>query len=154
MGITQEWWGHPWASLLQAKGLQLYQPVLVELVFQTLHQLCCPSLDTFHQLNVSCRMCSDVRDNDNNDQVKAQDSAFHKNAVRVSLRAMVVCMIFNSEMPLLPLQPRLVHAFPCLHKGICDCAFTASEPCGQCCLKWQLCPWTWIQSKDSSVERI
>ncbi|KAK4817891.1 hypothetical protein QYF61_002060 [Mycteria americana] len=37
----------------QAKQPQLPQPLLIRLLLQTLHQLCCPSLDTLQHLNVS-----------------------------------------------------------------------------------------------------
>ncbi|KAK4813467.1 hypothetical protein QYF61_006258 [Mycteria americana] len=38
---------------LEAKQPQLPQPLPIRLVLQTLHQLCCPSLDTLQPLNVS-----------------------------------------------------------------------------------------------------
>ncbi|KAK4818798.1 hypothetical protein QYF61_019519 [Mycteria americana] len=37
----------------EAKQPQLPQPLLIRLLLQTLHQLCCPSLDTLQHLNVS-----------------------------------------------------------------------------------------------------
>ncbi|KAK4818457.1 hypothetical protein QYF61_013663 [Mycteria americana] len=37
----------------QAKQPQFPQPLLIRLLLQTLHQLCCPSLDTLQHLNVS-----------------------------------------------------------------------------------------------------
>ncbi|KAK4810721.1 hypothetical protein QYF61_007695 [Mycteria americana] len=43
----------PEPSLLQAKQSQLPQPLLYELLLQTLHQLRCPSLDSLQHLNVS-----------------------------------------------------------------------------------------------------
>ncbi|KAK4817737.1 hypothetical protein QYF61_026537 [Mycteria americana] len=43
----------PQPPLLQAKQPQLPQPLLIRLLLQTLHQLCCPSLDTLQHLNVS-----------------------------------------------------------------------------------------------------
>ncbi|KAK4817645.1 hypothetical protein QYF61_023235 [Mycteria americana] len=43
----------PQPPFLQAKQPQLPQPLLIRLVLQTLHQLCCPSLDTLQHLNVS-----------------------------------------------------------------------------------------------------
>ncbi|KAK4831915.1 hypothetical protein QYF61_020292 [Mycteria americana] len=39
--------------LREAKQSQLPQPLLIRLLLQTLHQLCCPSLDTLQHLNVS-----------------------------------------------------------------------------------------------------
>ncbi|KAK4833055.1 hypothetical protein QYF61_027717 [Mycteria americana] len=42
----------PEPPFLQAKQPQLPQPLLIRLVLQTLHQLRCPSLDTFQHLNV------------------------------------------------------------------------------------------------------
>ncbi|KAK4827323.1 hypothetical protein QYF61_016573 [Mycteria americana] len=43
----------PQPPFLQAKQPQVPQLLLVRLVLQTLHQLCCPSLDTLQPLNVS-----------------------------------------------------------------------------------------------------
>ncbi|KAK4814173.1 hypothetical protein QYF61_010005 [Mycteria americana] len=43
----------PQPPFLQAKQPQFPQPLLIRLVLQTLHQLCCPSLDTLQHLNVS-----------------------------------------------------------------------------------------------------
>ncbi|KAK4820222.1 hypothetical protein QYF61_021727 [Mycteria americana] len=43
----------PQPPLLQTKQSQFPQPLLIRLVLQTLHQLCCPSLDTLQHLNVS-----------------------------------------------------------------------------------------------------
>ncbi|KAK4831109.1 hypothetical protein QYF61_015412 [Mycteria americana] len=43
----------PQPPFLQAKQPQFPQPLLISLVLQTLHQLCCPSLDTLQHLNVS-----------------------------------------------------------------------------------------------------
>ncbi|KAK4809951.1 hypothetical protein QYF61_002908 [Mycteria americana] len=43
----------PQPPFLQAKQPQFPQPLLIRLLLQTLHQLCCPSLDTFQHLNVS-----------------------------------------------------------------------------------------------------
>ncbi|KAK4820044.1 hypothetical protein QYF61_017857 [Mycteria americana] len=43
----------PPVSESQTKQSQLPQPLLIRLVLQTLHQLCCPSLDTLQHLNVS-----------------------------------------------------------------------------------------------------
>ncbi|KAK4819032.1 hypothetical protein QYF61_024397 [Mycteria americana] len=43
----------PQPPFLQAKQSQLPQPLLIRLLLQTLHQLCCPSLDTLQHLNVS-----------------------------------------------------------------------------------------------------
>ncbi|KAK1202130.1 FUT8 fucosyltransferase, partial [Pygoscelis papua] len=42
----------PQPPLLQTKQPQFPQPLLIRLVLQTLHQLHCPSLDTFQHLNV------------------------------------------------------------------------------------------------------
>ncbi|GAB0186314.1 hypothetical protein GRJ2_001096700 [Grus japonensis] len=42
----------PQPPFLQAKQPQFPQPLLIRLVLQTLHQLCCPSLDTLQHLNV------------------------------------------------------------------------------------------------------
>ncbi|KAK4810664.1 LOW QUALITY PROTEIN: hypothetical protein QYF61_007464 [Mycteria americana] len=42
----------PQPPFLQAKQPQFPQPLLIRLVFQTLHQLHCPSLDTVQHLNV------------------------------------------------------------------------------------------------------
>ncbi|KAK4825736.1 hypothetical protein QYF61_002175 [Mycteria americana] len=44
---------HLSTTSFQAKQSQLPQPILIRLVLQTLHQLCCPSLDTLQHLNVS-----------------------------------------------------------------------------------------------------
>ncbi|KAK4830836.1 hypothetical protein QYF61_013765 [Mycteria americana] len=43
----------PQPPFLQTKQPQFPQPLLIRLVLQTLHQLCCPSLDTLQPLNVS-----------------------------------------------------------------------------------------------------
>ncbi|KAK4817894.1 hypothetical protein QYF61_002063 [Mycteria americana] len=43
----------PQPPFLQAKQPQFPQPLLIRLLLQTLHQLCCPSLDTLQHLNVS-----------------------------------------------------------------------------------------------------
>ncbi|KAK4825740.1 hypothetical protein QYF61_002179 [Mycteria americana] len=43
----------PQPPFLQTKQPQFPQPILISLVLQTLHQLCCPSLDTLQPLNVS-----------------------------------------------------------------------------------------------------
>ncbi|KAK4830945.1 hypothetical protein QYF61_014404 [Mycteria americana] len=43
----------PQPPFLQVKQPQLPQPLLIRLLLQTLHQLCCPSLDTLQHLNVS-----------------------------------------------------------------------------------------------------
>ncbi|KAK4815578.1 hypothetical protein QYF61_004095, partial [Mycteria americana] len=43
----------PQPPFLQAKQSQLPQLLLIRLLLQTLHQLCCPSLDTLQHLNVS-----------------------------------------------------------------------------------------------------
>ncbi|KAK4817862.1 hypothetical protein QYF61_001531 [Mycteria americana] len=43
----------PQPPFLQAKQSQVPQPLLIRLLLQTLHQLCCPSLDTLQPLNVS-----------------------------------------------------------------------------------------------------
>ncbi|KAK4813521.1 hypothetical protein QYF61_009247 [Mycteria americana] len=43
----------PQPPFLQAKQPQVPQPLLIGLVLQTLHQLCCPSLDTLQPLTVS-----------------------------------------------------------------------------------------------------
>ena len=42
----------PQPPFLQAKQPQFPQPLLIRLVLQTLHQLRCPSLDMFQDLNV------------------------------------------------------------------------------------------------------
>ena len=42
----------PQPPCLQTKHPQFCQPLLTRLVLQTLHQLCCPSLDTLQHLNV------------------------------------------------------------------------------------------------------
>ncbi|KAK4824605.1 hypothetical protein QYF61_016874 [Mycteria americana] len=42
----------PEPPLLQINQHQFPQPLLIRLVLQTLHQLCCPSLDTLQHLNV------------------------------------------------------------------------------------------------------
>jgi len=42
----------PQPPLLQTEQPQFPQPLLTGLVLQTLHQLCCPSLDTLQPLNV------------------------------------------------------------------------------------------------------
>ncbi|KAK4823743.1 hypothetical protein QYF61_006012 [Mycteria americana] len=44
---------HLSTTSFQAKQSQLPQPLLIRLLLQTLHQLCCPSLDTLQHLNVS-----------------------------------------------------------------------------------------------------
>jgi len=38
--------------LTHTKQSQLTQPLLIRLVLQTLHQLCCPSLDTLQGLDI------------------------------------------------------------------------------------------------------
>ncbi|KAK4813829.1 hypothetical protein QYF61_001833 [Mycteria americana] len=43
----------PQPPFLQAKQPQFPQPLLIRLLLQTLHQLCCPSLHTLQHLNVS-----------------------------------------------------------------------------------------------------
>ncbi|KAK4824371.1 hypothetical protein QYF61_014031 [Mycteria americana] len=43
----------PQPPLLQTKQSQFPQPLLIRLLLQTLHQLCCSSLDTLQHLNVS-----------------------------------------------------------------------------------------------------
>ncbi|KAK4827747.1 hypothetical protein QYF61_021218 [Mycteria americana] len=43
----------PQPPFLQAKQPQFPQALLIRLLLQTLHQLCCPSLDTLQHLNVS-----------------------------------------------------------------------------------------------------
>ncbi|KAK4818296.1 hypothetical protein QYF61_010438 [Mycteria americana] len=43
----------PQPPFLQAKQPQFPQPLLIRLLLQTLHQLCCPSLDSLQCLNVS-----------------------------------------------------------------------------------------------------
>ncbi|KAK4810067.1 hypothetical protein QYF61_007889 [Mycteria americana] len=43
---------HLSTTSFQAKQSQLPQPLLIRLLLQTLHQLCCPSLDTLQHLNV------------------------------------------------------------------------------------------------------
>ncbi|KAK4831267.1 hypothetical protein QYF61_016737 [Mycteria americana] len=43
----------PQPLLLQAKQPQVPQPLLIRLLLQTLHQLCCPSFDMLQHLNVS-----------------------------------------------------------------------------------------------------
>ncbi|KAK4820995.1 hypothetical protein QYF61_009461 [Mycteria americana] len=42
----------PQPPFLQAEQPQVPQPLLIRLLLQTLHQLCCPSLDTLQPLNV------------------------------------------------------------------------------------------------------
>ncbi|KAK4828439.1 hypothetical protein QYF61_026596 [Mycteria americana] len=44
---------HLSTTSFQAKQPQFPQPLLIRLLLQTLHQLCCPSLDTLQHLNVS-----------------------------------------------------------------------------------------------------
>ncbi|KAK4821603.1 hypothetical protein QYF61_025180 [Mycteria americana] len=44
---------HLSTTSFQAKQPQFPQPLLIRVVLQTLHQLCCPSLDTLQHLNVS-----------------------------------------------------------------------------------------------------
>ncbi|TRZ08524.1 hypothetical protein HGM15179_018581 [Zosterops borbonicus] len=46
----------PEPPFLQAKQLQLPQLLLIELVFQALHQPCCLSLDTFENLNILLKL--------------------------------------------------------------------------------------------------
>ncbi|KAK4816403.1 LOW QUALITY PROTEIN: hypothetical protein QYF61_016720 [Mycteria americana] len=43
----------PQPPFLQAKQLQIPQPLLIRLLLHTLHQLCCPSLDVLQHLSVS-----------------------------------------------------------------------------------------------------
>ncbi|KAK4827199.1 hypothetical protein QYF61_015227, partial [Mycteria americana] len=45
----------PQPPFLQAKQSQLPQPLLIRLLLQTLHQLCCPSLHTLQYLNIPMR---------------------------------------------------------------------------------------------------
>ncbi|KAK4807037.1 hypothetical protein QYF61_018378 [Mycteria americana] len=51
--LGEETDSHLSTTSFQAKQSQLPQPILIGLLLQTLHQLCCPSLDTLQHLNVS-----------------------------------------------------------------------------------------------------
>jgi len=47
----------PQPPVLQTKQPQFPQPLLIRLVPQTLHQPCCPSLDTLQQLQQMKKQC-------------------------------------------------------------------------------------------------